>query len=35
MQRCETFEAVLSQGDLEEYYESEVFEFFKANPEVA
>ena len=35
MQRCETFEAILTQADLEQYYESEVFEFFRSNPEVA
>lgn len=31
---CETFEAILTQADLEEFYESEVFTFFKDNPQV-
>ena len=35
MHRCQTYEAILTQGDLEEYYETEIFEFFKSNPEVA
>ena len=35
MRSCETYEAILTQGDLEEYYETEVFQFFKSNPEVA
>ena len=35
MRYCETYEAILTQGDLEDYYETEVFQFFKSNPEVA
>ena len=35
MQQCETFDAILTQGDLEEYYEAEIFEFFKASPEIS
>ena len=35
MQRCETFEAILTQADLEQYYESEVFDFFRSNPEIS
>lgn len=32
MQNCETYEAILTQADLEEFYESEVFAFFHDHP---
>jgi hypothetical protein len=35
MRQSKHFESVLTQADLETYYESEVFSFFKRNPHVA
>lgn len=32
MQTCLTYDAILTQSDLEDYYESEVFEFFREHP---
>ena len=34
MANCETYEAIITQADLEEFYESEVFAFFRENPHV-
>ena len=34
MQSCLTYEAILTQSDLENYYESEVFAFFRQHPQV-
>ena len=31
---CETYESILTQADLEDFYESEVFQFFRDNPQV-
>ena len=32
IQNCETYEAILTQKDLEDYYESDIFKFFDDNP---
>ena len=34
MNSCQMYEAILTQADLEDYYESEVFEFFKNHPQI-
>ena len=34
MANCQTYEAIITQADLEEFYETEVFVFFRENPHV-
>lgn len=35
MKTCQTLQAILTQRDIEDYYEAEIFAFFRQNPQLS